>query len=1221
LGGNSVYGLELIDAEKNDISNNDLRNNSLYSIWVSGSCNNSINNNIGGNGGNILYWHDKPIGGTAPGGNLGAAIFCNVHQTIVENLHIDNGNARNDGILLIDSTTTQIRNSVISNSNGIRVIDSEHISIYNNNVISNKNAGISLASSASGRIYSNTIEKNSGSGISLGASHNGEISNNTIRSNAKGIEISYSDNINIKDNTISLNTDDGVAFESSPGGKLFRNEIRQNRLGLFFDRDSDDLTVENNQVCFNHASDIYNNGTSDPGQGNTCAKTWRWEDAGTTYPFGCKNKCVGYYQYYYGYKFENPSKDTLTFGCPYNACQGDMVDTFGLNQVYISAKICAFPICILFWCWCPHPEINVPTPFPDPWAAQYYGIYYHLAARPGSCTGMSTTSLRFYYQDKYPSYYEPDARKVSDLTYTGSLENLIDSKHGAITSWEVINPFVSWLKFYSKGGSNAKNVLNQVKQSIQSGNLGSIVMTSKSLEAHTVVATDVRDYGDHARIYIYDNNLPEKSTAYGASEDDYPYIIVNKSSDTWSYPKNQTFRDEPYAIFFLPHSVANGGLTLPFSQDFLLKGGSLELAGILDFFWGSASSYVEDDKGNKTGRVDGQLLLEIPDAVAMPRVGDVDDSNWEFYVLPVGDHTIHINGNETGAYNTSLFLGQSVVSIEDVESNPDTNDTVTLSYENAKLATNAITPIPILSFETSDADKNYSVSFGERFLASGSVRVYSINNTSISIGSKAIFRVSPDFNSLIYTNRGPREITYTVEMQNSMISPGVKLGDVLPTASRSYTIGPMETHVLTPKDWLNLDTSEINVSVEKCGNGVCGTGEGSHNCPEDCEKLECVAPYDGMHINESTVLCPGAYHVVDGGDPGVIVIENGNVNLDCHGAQLYGSGHGIAIMSNSTNNVTIHDCYIQGFDTGISFKNVTNGTVSKSALVSNSGWGIEFTGTRQSQITQNYIRDNVNGIHISESTDTEVSQSLICPNNSLDIVTDSSANNTGFDNTCDNPLDWDDLGSSGCTFKCTHPTAYFRNGSFEEGFTFVPGVAEGVANGWQYFDNGEASYGWYDDTWPLVVANGKHAQLIEIDDAAQPDRYAGIFQTMYVCPGQPHELHLKGLVRTEEGSGEASQFGHALQVGFGYEGQTDWRTVTDWITLPFEEQPRTGPADGVAFNMGEYHTTVTPTGTRLTLFIRAVKKFPGQTEANYDVDAVSLIPIGSCQSAHSTPKP
>ncbi len=182
-----------------------------------------------------------------------------------------------------------------------------------------------------------------------------------------------------------------------------------------------------------------------------------------------------------------------------------------------------------------------------------------------------------------------------------------------------------------------------------------------------------------------------------------------------------------------------------------------------------------------------------------------------------------------------------------------------------------------------------------------------------------------------------------------------------------------------------------------------------------------------------------------------------------------------------------------------------------------------------------------------------------------------------------------------------------QNGDFEGGF--VEGL--GVANEWGYFQNGKAKAGFYDDTWKLVVAEGEHAQLLELIDATANDSYAGIYQTVTVVPGQDYQLSFKGLVRSDEGSIDASNYGYRLQYAIDQTGNTDWQTVTDWVELPWDEQPRTGPANGSAYELGTLEATFTATGDSVTIFVRAWKKWADNHEGNYDIDAVRLVPVDS----------
>jgi hypothetical protein len=175
------------------------------------------------------------------------------------------------------------------------------------------------------------------------------------------------------------------------------------------------------------------------------------------------------------------------------------------------------------------------------------------------------------------------------------------------------------------------------------------------------------------------------------------------------------------------------------------------------------------------------------------------------------------------------------------------------------------------------------------------------------------------------------------------------------------------------------------------------------------------------------------------------------------------------------------------------------------------------------------------------------------------------------------------------------------NGSFEEGFG-----EDGVAVGWNKFSNGGAAFGWYDDTWDLVVWDGEHSQLFAIIDPTHNDRYVGLYQTVDVVPGQPYELTLHGLVRANT---PEEEYGHRLYWGVDYDGQTDWQAVEAWVELPWDQQPLVAEA----FTLDEYATVITPTGKSVTLFIRGHSKWPRYSEADFNLDGLSLkgVPSGT----------
>jgi hypothetical protein len=185
-------------------------------------------------------------------------------------------------------------------------------------------------------------------------------------------------------------------------------------------------------------------------------------------------------------------------------------------------------------------------------------------------------------------------------------------------------------------------------------------------------------------------------------------------------------------------------------------------------------------------------------------------------------------------------------------------------------------------------------------------------------------------------------------------------------------------------------------------------------------------------------------------------------------------------------------------------------------------------------------------------------------------------------------------------------TERLANGDFEEGFYSTP--VGFVGNGWGWFHNGgRVEYGFYDETWAPVVAKGQHGQMIEVDTFGQggseADRYAGVYQTVAVVPGETYELALQGMLRAMEDDPDREGYNYRIQLGVDYDGGVDWTAVDTWTELPWDTvYPRLSPGA-----LDSYTTTVKATGEHLTLFVRVWKKWATTgRELDVNLDAVSL---------------
>jgi LysM repeat protein len=182
------------------------------------------------------------------------------------------------------------------------------------------------------------------------------------------------------------------------------------------------------------------------------------------------------------------------------------------------------------------------------------------------------------------------------------------------------------------------------------------------------------------------------------------------------------------------------------------------------------------------------------------------------------------------------------------------------------------------------------------------------------------------------------------------------------------------------------------------------------------------------------------------------------------------------------------------------------------------------------------------------------------------------------------------------------------NGGFEAGFN--PIALGHVGKGWGYFTNGgAANYGFYDDQWPPVVAEGKHSQLIEINTKgvfpADGDRFAGIYQQIgHLKPGQTYELTVKGMLRGAGNDDDPHRF--EAQWGYNADGDSDWTHVKNWTGMDLGEiYPRTEPGA-----MGVYRVRFTAPAKSIVLFVRGWSKW-GISELEFDLN-VDAIQVRGC---------
>jgi hypothetical protein len=196
------------------------------------------------------------------------------------------------------------------------------------------------------------------------------------------------------------------------------------------------------------------------------------------------------------------------------------------------------------------------------------------------------------------------------------------------------------------------------------------------------------------------------------------------------------------------------------------------------------------------------------------------------------------------------------------------------------------------------------------------------------------------------------------------------------------------------------------------------------------------------------------------------------------------------------------------------------------------------------------------------------------------------------------------------------------NGNFESGFATIPGCGA-VGRGWGCFTNGGSIvYGLFDDQWAPVVADGTHSQGLELNTmqyaASETDRFAGIFQTLFVVPGGNYQLQIQGLMRETQPDPKEDPWRYRVQWGYTADGSTDWTLVNNWTELPWDKiDERTSPT-----GLQSYSTNFVPGTSKITLFFRVWKKWgTAYKDLNVNLDAISLFGPGNLLGAKQPAQP
>jgi len=205
--------------------------------------------------------------------------------------------------------------------------------------------------------------------------------------------------------------------------------------------------------------------------------------------------------------------------------------------------------------------------------------------------------------------------------------------------------------------------------------------------------------------------------------------------------------------------------------------------------------------------------------------------------------------------------------------------------------------------------------------------------------------------------------------------------------------------------------------------------------------VECGSiPTDGCRVTQDTTFVKDTYNLVIG-----IYLDNNNIILDCNGATLVGTG---AMEGGSGINSyegrypqysTIKNCILKSYTTSIwvkgSHNNINSNEISNTLigiyivpdseynLISNNDISSARTDGIVVAADNNHI--NSNNLHNNDATgiglfgsNNQVNSNTVCSSTYFDFYMDPEATNTGNNNRCDKIYNWNDEGTSGCTYSC-----------------------------------------------------------------------------------------------------------------------------------------------------------------------------------------------------------
>ena len=350
------------------------------------------------------------------------------------------------------------------------------------------------------------------------------------------------------------------------------------------------------------------------------------------------------------------------------------------------------------------------------WQAKLWRIYANIILSRGHCDGMASTSLRFFRnQDTHPGLdhtYMLGPPDNVQITWQGDIFNTTVRRNISFFLVDQLVPPIRKYKDSISQKNTPQQILEQLALAMSNGAPDPTTLFIRQADqgGHSITPYAISNEGNGIYwIWVYDNNHPYD---YGNPGDSSRYVVVNTSTDSWSYDLGGftwSGNAGTHTLGIVPISI--------YAQRPCCSWCECEVAGIGQaevWLTGGGHLLISDSQGRRLGYLGSEYISEIPGAYGGIIDAGIGIELEPIYTLPLTEtYTILLDGQtltQTASTAFAQFGPGYAVSIDNVTVSPTTQDQLFIANSGNQLAYHAIQDQePSLSLAVDSLSANYGL--------------------------------------------------------------------------------------------------------------------------------------------------------------------------------------------------------------------------------------------------------------------------------------------------------------------------------------------------------------------------------------------------------------------------------------------------------------------------------------------------------------------------------